>query len=117
MKPVFWVGRSRADTRAFPAAARRLAGFQLHRVQEGLDPVDWRPMNEVGRGVREIRIQTGEAHRIFYVTRFAEGVYVLHAFEKRSRKTTKRDLDIGRQRYRDLLEMRRAEGRDAKAKG
>jgi phage-related protein len=74
-------------------------------------------MNEVGRGVREIRIQTGEAHRIFYVTRFAEGVYVLHAFEKRSRKTTKRDLDIGRQRYRDLLEMRRAEGRDAKAKG
>ena len=110
-KPLFWVGSSRTDVRAFPVRARRTAGYQLLRVQQGLEPSDWKPMATVGPGVREIRIQAGTAYRVFYIARFAEGVYVLHAFEKRTRKTTRKDLDVGRTRYRDLLELRRKEGR------
>lgn len=67
-------------------------------------------MTAVGTGVREIRIHTGTEHRVFYVARFAEGVYVLHVFEKRTRKTSKRDVALARSRFRELLEMRRREG-------
>jgi phage-related protein len=106
-KRVFWLGSSRADLRAFPSLARRVAGFQLRRVQQGLEPNDWKPLATVGPGVREIRVRTGLEHRVFYVAAFAEGVYVLHAFEKRTRTTTKRDLDLARSRYRALVAGRR----------
>jgi phage-related protein len=105
-KPIVWAGSSRVDLKAFPVTARRIAGYQLRRVQQGLDPNDWKPMPGVGPGVREIRIRTGLEHRVFYVTAFADGVYVLHAFEKRSRKTPKRDLDMARARYRALMARR-----------
>jgi phage-related protein len=113
-RDLLWVGCSRSDIKAFPAAARRQAGYQLQRVQQGLDPSDWKPMRTVGVGVREIRIHVGTAHRVFYLARLGEAVYVLHAFQKRSRKTAKRDLEIGRERYRDLVARRRKEGADAK---
>ena len=64
-------------------------------------------MSSVGAGVREIRIQAGTAHRILYVARFGEAVYILHAFEKRTRKTAQKDLKIARDRYRDLMEARK----------
>jgi phage-related protein len=86
---------------------RRLAGFQLRRVQQGLDPNDCKPMSSVGAGVREIRLHVEGAHRVFYVATFADAVYVLHAFEKKTRKTTARDLEIGRERFRSLVAMRR----------
>jgi phage-related protein len=88
-KPIAWVATARRDIRAFPANARRDAGFELHRVQQGLDPDDWKPMPTIGPGVREIRIHTDLEHRVFYVATFADAVYVLHAFEKRTRKTPK----------------------------
>ena len=88
-KDLYWVGRSREDLRAFPEAVRREAGHELHLVQLGLDPDDWRPMPSVGPGVVEIRIHGDSEHRVFYVAKFAEGVYVLHAFEKKTRKTPK----------------------------
>lgn len=86
-----------------------MAGFQLRRVQQGLDPTDWKPIVEVGPGVREIRIRTGAEHRVFYVARFVQGVYVLHAFGKRTRRTPKRNLALARSRYRELLDARRKE--------
>src|ERR1700675_4854586 len=89
-KLVQWLGSSRADVRAFPSDARRLAGFQLRRVQQGLDPMDWKVMHTVGAGVREIRIHTGIEHRILYVATFAEAVYVFHAFDEPNRNTTTR---------------------------
>jgi len=101
-----WLASSRNDIRAFPRDARRLAGFQLRRVQQGLDPADWKAMPGAGPGVREIRIQTALEHRVLYVAKFAEAVYVLHAFEKRSRKTAKRDVELARQRYRELIRQR-----------
>jgi phage-related protein len=109
-KPLLWLGSSRRDIRAFPSAARKMAGFQFLRVQQGLQPNDWKPMASIGPGVQEIRIHTEIEHRVFYVARFAEGIYVLHAFDKRTQKTTVRDLEIARARYRDLLERRREEG-------
>jgi phage-related protein len=75
-KPIAWVATARRDIRAFPANARRDAGFELHRVQQGLDPDDWKPMPTIGPGVREIRIHTDLEHRLFYMATFAEAVYV-----------------------------------------
>jgi phage-related protein len=101
-KPLIWLGSSRRDLRVFPALARRLAGFQLRRVQQGLDPDDWKPMQTIGPGVREIRIHVAGAHRVFYVATQEEAIYVLHAFEKKTKKTAARDLKIGRDRFRAL---------------
>jgi phage-related protein len=109
-KPLIWLGSSRSDLRAFPEDARRVAGYQLRRIQQGLEPNDWKPMTTVGPGVQEIRIHTGLEHRVFYVAKFMEGVYVLHAFEKRTRKTPKRETDLARDRFRALVLKRRAEG-------
>jgi phage-related protein len=105
-KPLIWLGSSRRDLRAFPALARRLAGFQLRRVQQGLDPDDWKPMRMVGPGVREIRIYIAGAHRVFYLATRAEAIYVLHAFEKKTQKTSSQDLRIGSDRFRALGKMR-----------
>ena len=108
-RPLFWFGSFRSDLKAFPQDARRVAGFQLRRVQQGLEPNDRKPMPTVGPGVREIRIHTGLEHRVFYVAKFTEGVYVLHAFEKRTRKTPKRELELARDRFRALVMERRTE--------
>jgi len=105
-KPLIWLGDSREAIRSFPDAARQIAGFQLWRVQRGLEPNDWKPMPSVGPGVQEIRIHTGAEHRVLYVAKFAEAVYVLHAFEKRTRRTPQDVLDLARHRLRLLLNQR-----------
>jgi phage-related protein len=92
--------------RAFPAQVRRLVGFELRRVQQGLDPDDWKPMTTVGTGVREIRIHIAGAHRVFYVATRPEAIYVLHAFEKKTQRTAAADLRIGRERFRGLASLR-----------
>ena len=109
-KRLLWLGSSRRDIKALPQAARRVAGFQLFRVQQGLEPTDWKPMVSIGAGVQEIRIHTETEHRVCYVARFLEGVYVLHAFEKRTKKTSGSDIELARTRYRELLAHRRREG-------
>ena len=111
-KPLIWLGSSRHDLRAFPALARRLGGFQLRRVQQGLDPDDWKPIQTVGPGVREIRIHIAGANRVFYLATRAEGIYVLHAFEKKTRKTSAQDLQIGRDRFRALAKLRQQHGKE-----
>ena len=83
-----------------------IAGFQIWRVQRGLEPNDWKPMPSVGLGVQEIRIRTGAEHRVLYVARFAEAIYVLHAFEKRTRRTPKDALDLAGQRLLALINRR-----------
>lgn len=105
-KPLQFLASSLDDLRRFPEAARRLAGHQLHLVQAGVEPDDWKPMGAVGPGAREIRIHTGTEHRVLYVARFAEAVYVLHAFGKATTQTRKADLDLARHRYRELVRLR-----------
>ena len=92
MKPIQFVGNSLAALRTFPQAAKREAGYQLDRVQRGLNPTDWRPMISVGTGVREIRIHAGGQFRVMYLATLSDRVVVLHAFGKKSRKA--RDADI-----------------------
>ncbi len=64
-------------------------------MQFGLEPSDWKPLKGVGMGVREIRIRDAAgAFRVIYVANFSEAVYVLHAFQKKTRSTSQRDLDL-----------------------
>ena len=65
-------------------------------------------MHAVGHGVYEIRVHTAVEHRVLYVAKHAEGVYVLHAFEKRTRQTRQADLDVARERLKDVNAARRA---------
>lgn len=87
----------------FPLDARRIAGFELWQVQRGLDPSDWKPVPSVGLGVREIRIRANGAWRVIYVAKFGAGVYVLHAFAKRTQKIRKEDIELAARRYREIL--------------
>ena len=109
LKPVVCLGSSREQLRAFPAEARERAGLELYLVQQGLEPRDWKPMPSVGAGVREIRVRVGRTFRVLYVAKFADAVFVLHAFEKKTQKTPERDLDLARQRLADLIRSRREE--------
>jgi phage-related protein len=105
-KQITWVGSSREDIRAFPEEARRKVGLQLRAVQRGETPADFKPIFIVGKSVYEIRIKTEDAFRIFYIAQFDEAVYVLHAFQKKTQKTTRQDIEIGQQRYQKVLEYR-----------
>lgn len=98
-KKVEFVGTSKNDLSAFPKSAKAVAGFQLHQLEKGLDPTRWKPMATVGAGVSEIIINQDDAYRVFYVAKFANAIYVLHAFQKTTQKTSKKDIEIGRQRY------------------
>jgi phage-related protein len=107
IKPVSWLGDSRERLREFSEEARAVAGFELWEVQQGKEPSDWKPMPSVGLGVNEIRVRAGGAFRVIYVAKFAEAVYVLHAFQKKARKTPKPDLELARQRFRELVQERK----------
>lgn len=85
----------------------REAGYQLERVQAGKEPADSKPMPSVGLGVNEIRVRADGAFRVIYIAKFPEAVYVLHAFEKKSRKTAKQDVELARKRFRTLVQERK----------
>ena len=103
MKLLRFAGSAKADLSAFPDPARIRAGYELFMVQAGREPSDWKPMPTVGPGAAEIRVrdETG-AYRVIYVARFADAIYVLHAFQKKSQKTARVDLMVAAQRYRDI---------------
>jgi phage-related protein len=107
-KQIRWVGSSYDDLLAFPRDARKEAGFQLGKVQAGLEPTDWKPFNEVGAGTKEIRIRdAGGIYRVMYVAKFEEAIYVLHCFQKKSQATSKQDQAIAAARYRAVAGARK----------
>jgi phage-related protein len=107
MKRMAFLGRSQADLANFPEGPRRKAGYQLNLVQSGLEPEDWKPMPVIGQGVREIRVKdTNSAFRVVYVATFADAIYVLHAFQKKTRRTAMLDIELARTRYRQLAKER-----------
>lgn len=106
LKPLICLGSSRDALRDFPDDARTRTGFELYRLQQGLEPRDWKPMPSVGPGVTEVRIRLGREFRVLYVAKLAEAIYVLHAFEKKSQKTAQRELAIATQRLAALLRDR-----------
>lgn len=102
-KDLVFIGSSIDDLRSFPPVARQRCGYQLHLVQAGQDPSDWKPMPSVGPGCREIRVRdAGGAYRVFYVATIGKRVFVLHCFEKRSQRTAKADVELGKQRYKQM---------------
>lgn len=105
-KPVSWVGDSRKAVRSFAADARAQVGRELFRLPVGADLLDWKPMKAVGPGACEIRVHAGGSYRLIYVARYAEAVYVLHAFTKKSQATRLQDIRTARERYRAMLESR-----------
>jgi phage-related protein len=102
MKPLHFMGSSLDDLRNFPDEARRAAGFELSSIQSGLEPSDWKPIQGIGPGVKEIRIHILGEWRVVYVAKLHDAVYVLHAFQKKTRKTSRQDIDLARKRYRQI---------------
>ena len=110
MKQVRFRGTSFEALRAFPEMARRDAGYQIDRVQKKLEPDDFKPMTAVGKSVYEVRVQeVSGAYRVIYIAKFEQFVYVLHCFQKKMQRTSKKDVDIARFRFRDLMKEIRDE--------
>ena len=105
LQPVEWLGDSLKRVRTFSNPVRQELGYELELVQHGLEPSDWKPMPAVGPGVNEIRIHVEGEHRVFYVARLRHAIYVLHVFRKKSRKTSKADIDLARARFQETLRM------------
>jgi len=107
MKFIVFVGDSLKRLREFPEDARHDAGYQLDKVQRGQTPDDCKPMPAIGKGVEEIRIlDDSGTYRVIYTARLRDAVYVLHAFQKKTQATSKRDADVARQRLAQVLKER-----------
>jgi phage-related protein len=104
MKEIAFLGSSLKAIREFPEEARREAGFQLDRVQRGMKPSDSKAMPGIGKGVEEIRLwDEAGTFRVIYTARLADVVYVLHAFQKKTRATARRDVEKAKARYTELV--------------
>ncbi|NJM20852.1 MAG: type II toxin-antitoxin system RelE/ParE family toxin [Richelia sp. SM1_7_0] len=108
LRPLVWMGNSRKNIREFPEQVRASIGYALQLVQAGETPLDAKIFKSVGSGVYEIvkRYDT-DTYRVVYAVKIGEKVYVLHAFQKKSKqgiKTPQADVDLIKQRYKDALE-------------
>ena len=104
MKPIVFLGNSLKCLRDFPEDARIDAGYQLGRVQRGIQPLDFKPMPSIGKGVEEIRIwDDNGTFRVVYTARMANAVYVLHAFQKKTQATSTQDIDTAKSRFAQLV--------------
>jgi len=101
LKPLEFLGSSQKDLREMPANVRHALGIELLTVQYGGEPSDFKPMPDVGAGTYEIRYRDSAngAFRVMYVAKFTDAVYVLHAFQKKTQKTAKYDIDLAAKRY------------------
>lgn len=115
-KILAWVDSALEDLKGFPEPARQRAGHQLWRVETGLAPDDAKPLPTVGMGVYEIRIHDDDSNqfRVVYVAKFAEHVYVLHCFSKKTQKTSQNDIDLAKSRYKNLLNQLRRSAKGSK---
>ena len=103
MKPIQFLGDSLSRVREVSSDAKQDIGYQLDKVQRGEQPDDFKPMPSIGRGVEEIRIwDESGTYRVVYTARLADAVYVLHAFQKKTQATSKKDIEIAKSRFADL---------------
>lgn len=108
MKKIIWLASTHETVKGYPINVRREIGYNLDKIQRGFDPADWKSMATVGQGVKEIRIHEENEYRVFYVAKFQEAVYVLHSFIKKTQQTSKKEIDIGKKRYIEMLQLRRS---------
>ena len=103
MKPIAFRGNALDALRTFPLDAKREAGHQLDKVQRGLKADDSKPMKTIGTGVVELRIwDEAGTFRVVYVAKFADAVYVLHCFQKKTEQTAPKDIALARKRFKEL---------------
>ena len=103
-KSVEFIGSALDDLRDFPLSARREAGYQIDKVQHGEEPDDWKPMKTIGTGVQEIRVRDeAGAFRVIYIAKLKDAVYVLHCFQKKTLRTSARDIALANKRYNELM--------------
>lgn len=103
MKPIIFKGTSLDDIRDFPLEAKREVGYKLDKIQRGVEPNDWKPMINVGVGVREIRIKDASgAYRVIYVAKFEDAIYVLTAFQKKQQKTPANEINKAKRHYAEI---------------
>lgn len=109
-KKLAFLDTSLDDLRAFPESSRQEIGYQLDRIQQGLNPYDWKPFSTIGLGVREIRTRDADGiYRVMYIAKFEEAVYVLHCFQKKTQTTSQSDVDLAKRRYKELVQERKNE--------
>ncbi len=106
-KPVRFMSATLRSIKEFPQLARTLAGRELRLIQQGAMPEDWKPMPSVGPGAIEIRIHQPHQHRVIYIAKFPEAIYVLNAFEKKTKKTPQPEIDKARKAYAEMLKERK----------
>jgi phage-related protein len=114
-RSVIWVGSSRRDLRAFPAEVRRDIGYALYAAQNGETDPSAKPLRGFGGGgVLEIIARyRGGTWRAVYTVRYAEAVYVLHAFQKKSKRgieTPQKEMELVRQRLSEAERLHRSKG-------
>jgi len=102
MKDIVFIGNSLEDLRKLPKKTRQEAGRQLMKIQYGVEPNDWKPMPTIGKGVKEIRIHTDSETRIMYAANFEDAIYVIHAFQKKTQKTSRHDIETARRRFKQI---------------
>jgi phage-related protein len=111
LRPVVWLGDSKQKLRDFPDGAQKLLGDELQLIQFGGMPKDAKPFKGVGSGVFEIALRyASDAYRVVLAVQIGTRIYVLHAFQKKSKKgvaTPKRDVDLIKKRYSEGQELAR----------
>ena len=104
MKVISFRGDSLSKLKSFNDDVKQQIGYNLHRIQIGKKPLNFKIMKTVGVGVREIRVKDKYGiYRVIYIASFQEAIYVLHCFQKKEQKTRKKDIDLARARLNDLL--------------
>ncbi len=103
MKEVEFLGNTQYVIAGWDAEVKHEAGYQLYRVQDGLDPIDYKPMPDIGPGVREIRIHSGGEWRVIYTAKLKGVVYVLEAFKKTTTRTPQQKIKNAKARLNEVL--------------
>ena len=109
LRPLVWMGNAKRNLQAFPKGAQKLIGDELQLIQFGGMPRDAKPFKGVGSGVFEIALRfEGDAYRTVLAVQLGERIYVLHAFQKKSKRgiaTPKPDVDLIKERYKEAKEL------------
>lgn len=110
-KPLqFWEQSVVNDYRKFPAEIKDDGGYQLDLLQQGIDPDDFKPMAVIGLGAFELRLSNDRnEYRVIYIVKFEDAVWVLHAFQKTTQKTSNKDIQLAKERYGKLLQLKSEE--------
>jgi phage-related protein len=104
VRPIRFLGDSLKRLREFPDEVRQDAGYQLDKLQRGLQPDDFKPMPTIGKGVEELRVwDESGTFRVIYTARLKATVVVLHAFQKKTQATSRQDMELAKRRWAQLI--------------